>query len=155
MLLLCFEVEGDAYGLPARAIKQVLPLVRLKRLPGAPAAVAGLLNYRTQVIPVLDVRQMLAGQPSVFRLSTRVLIVECAAAVGSNGLLGLIVERATHTLSVEDSKFDPAPVHVADSPYLGPVAQVDGRLLQRVEPDALLTPEIVAALTQAATVESA
>lgn len=155
MLLLCFEVEGDAYGLPARVIKQVLPMVRLKRLPGAPAAVAGLMNYHSQVLPVLDVHQMLAGKPGISRLSTRVLVVECAAAKGSAGLVGLIVERATHTIQISEKDFHSAPVNVPKSPYLGPVAQMNGRLLQRVEPNALLTPEILAALAEAGPMEVA
>lgn len=155
MLFLCFEVEQDVYGLPAQVIRQVLPLVNFKRLPGAPAAVSGLMNFRQQMVPVIDVHYMLAGSRCAECLSSRILVVECAAARASEGLLGLLVERATRTVKLDPQDFQPAPVRTEGSPFLGPVAQVEGRFLQRVEVNALLTPEIQQALDQVKEMEVA
>jgi chemotaxis-related protein WspB len=153
MLLLCFEVDNDVYGLPVQALQEVLPVVSLKLLPGAPAAVAGLMNFRQRTLPVIDVHQMLTGRRAADRLNTRILVAQCPAATSSHGLIGLMVERATHTVSISEGEFRPAPVRTEGTPYLGPVAEVDGRLLQRVEVVALLTPEIQDALARAKSAE--
>lgn len=153
MLLLCFEVENDVYGLPVQVLQEVLPVVGMKQLPGAPAAVAGLMNFRQHTLPVIDVNRMLTGRRAADRLNTRILVAQCPAAKASRGVIGLMVERATHTVSISEGAFRPAPVRTDGTPYLGPVAEVDGRLLQRVEVAALLTPEIQDALARAESAE--
>ena len=63
MLFLLFELGHDRYALDVRQIAAVLPLVAVKRIPRAPPAVEGLLNYRGAPVPVIDVSQLTLGRP--------------------------------------------------------------------------------------------
>jgi len=44
-LFLQFQIGADCYVLEAAQVVQILPLVEVKRIPGAPAGIAGAFNY--------------------------------------------------------------------------------------------------------------
>jgi purine-binding chemotaxis protein CheW len=54
---LIFELASRRYGLPAEDVREIVRVVPIARLPGAPAAVEGIINVRGRVVPVLDVRR--------------------------------------------------------------------------------------------------
>src|SRR5690242_10884428 len=97
MLALLFSIADDRYGLPVAAVVEVTPLLRLKKMPGAPGYVAGLCNYRGQAIPVLDISALARGVPGRQVLSTRMVVVDYPLEQGGTRLLGLLAERATET----------------------------------------------------------
>ena len=80
MLFLLFELEVDRYALPARDVVEVLPLVALKRVPRAHAGVAGVMEYRGQAVPVIDLCALVVGRAAARRVSTRILVVRHATA---------------------------------------------------------------------------
>lgn len=150
MLYVLVQLGSDRYALPARDIVEVLPLVALKSLPGAPRGVAGLLDYRGTPVPVVDLSALALGTPAAPRVSTRLLMVRYAPARGGEQLLGLIAERTTETLQRAPEDFRPTEVE-GGARYLGPVVHDARGLIQRVEISALLTEELRAALFPSAT----
>ena len=64
MLFLLFELGQDRYALDVRQVAEVLPLVEFKRIPQAPPFVAGLLNYRGDPVPVIDLSQLTLSRPA-------------------------------------------------------------------------------------------
>src|SRR6187399_2400232 len=105
MLFLVFEVAGDRYVLDVTQVAEVLPFVTITQIPQAPAAVAGVLNYRGAPVPVIDLSQLTLGRPAERRLSTRIVLVHYPGAEGQTRLLGLIAERATQTVRREKTDF--------------------------------------------------
>jgi chemotaxis-related protein WspB len=93
----------------------------LKRLPQAPKGVAGLVNYRGQPVPAIDLSELTLGQPAAERLSTRIVIVHHADALGRDHLLGLIAENATDLLQKDPSELNHSAGSYRSAPYLGPV----------------------------------
>jgi len=146
MLFILFQLGADRYALPAGRVAEVLPLVALKALPGAPAGVAGLIDYRGAAVPVVDLSALALGRAAAARVSTRVLMVRYAAGAGEARLLGVIAERATETISLRPDDFQATGVASDGARYLGPVAAHPRGLIQRVELEALLTPALQAAL---------
>lgn len=142
MLYLLFQFESDRFALPARDVHEVLPLVSLRAQPGAAAGIVGLINYRGQAVPVLDVARVVLGRPSVRRVSTRLLIIDHPAAPGQR--LALMVERATAMVAKEPGEFGPAGVPLGGARYLGPVAQDAGGMIQQIIVAGLLPPEAAA-----------
>ena len=166
MLFLLFQLGADRYALPAQDVVEVLPLVALKHVPHAPHGIVGLLNYRGQPLPVIDLSLLALGRPVAHRVSTRLLVIRWVfedsktfrgetrpfsnvAQTQSNPparLLGLVVERATEAINKDPKDFQPAGVVSADAPYFGPVAPDPRGFIQRVELDALLNDELRTAL---------
>ena len=138
MLFLLFELGPDRYVLDVRQVAEVLPLVDIKRIPQAPAAVVGLFDYRGTAVPAVDVSQLTLGRPAERRLSTRIVLVDYPDAAGATRLLGLIAERATQTVRREPADFVVSSVTNDAAPYLGPVATDAQGLLQWVDARTLL-----------------
>lgn len=140
-LFLQFEIGDDGYLLQATQVARVVPLVDIKRIPRAPAGVAGAFNYHGTAVPVVDLSEMALGRPAARLLSTRVILVPVpvgASAQGSERLLGLIAERVTTTLERNPADFGPAGVMTEAAGYLGPVTAVGSRLLQWIDVRKLL-----------------
>jgi purine-binding chemotaxis protein CheW len=76
MLTLVFSLGPEAYALPLRQVREVVRGPALTVLPTAPPSVLGLLNLRSDVLPVLDTG-MLVGSP-FHAPPTYVVVVEAA-----------------------------------------------------------------------------
>jgi purine-binding chemotaxis protein CheW len=57
-----FKVEGAYFGVEVASVQEVVRHATVTRVPPAPPAVAGLLNLRGRIVPVVDLRVLL-GMP--------------------------------------------------------------------------------------------
>lgn len=138
MLLLTFTVAGEPYALDVASIVELVPRVELRAIPHAPAYLSGLLGYRGDVVPVIDLGLLVGSSASADRLSTRIILVKsapggqnrreepAAADHPSRRFLGLIAEQVIDLVPVEPEQVAPAPVHLPQAPYLDSVARIDG-----------------------------
>lgn len=133
MMILLFSVGGDNYGINVRDITEVLPSVALKHLPNGPEYVAGLLNYRGQVVPVIDLTMLMTAQASRHRISSRIVLVDYHHENTSHHLLGLLIEKITETLRVPGHAFTNSGVATHDTPFLGDVAIHNDAIIQLVD----------------------
>jgi chemotaxis-related protein WspB len=142
MTFLLFQIGADRYALELRRIAEALPGVKLKAIPQAAAGIAGIFNYHGRPVPVVDLTALVVGRPASKSLSTRLLVVPYAAADGTPRLLGLLAEQATATAQFAPQDFKEPGVTTTGTPYLGAVASDAGGLIQRVEIEKLLSPEV-------------
>jgi chemotaxis-related protein WspB len=142
MLFLLFELGTDRYALDVRQVAELLPLVAIKQIPQAPAAVAGVFDYHGAPVPLIDLSQLTLGRPAERRLSTRIILVHYPTDDGGTHLLGLIAERATQTVRRAPTDFVASGVTSEGAPYLGPVAPDARGLLQWIDMRTLLSPAV-------------
>ncbi|MDQ2890230.1 MAG: chemotaxis protein CheW [Gemmatimonadota bacterium] len=95
---LVFRVAGRVYACDVDAVREVVPLERLTRLPGAPPVISGLINVRGAVVTVVNAAYVLhpAEAPRPQRM---VLIVDA----GQRGV-GLSVERVADVRMLRDDE---------------------------------------------------
>lgn len=150
MLLLVFQAGGARYGLDAAGIVEILPLVALRPFPKMGREVAGLLNHRGKIVPVLDLTAIIAGVPTEPRMSSRLVVVDFPTADGEHHPLGLLAERATETTQCREQDFQPAGIRTTEAPFSGDIL-VDGDVtVQKVEMRRLLPVEVQQRLFAAA-----
>ncbi|GJD32955.1 hypothetical protein PMNALOAF_4236 [Methylobacterium adhaesivum] len=77
----------DDVALDAGLVRELLRPPRLTRVPGAPAALAGLANLRGAALPVLDLRRLVRPDITLVTEPTRVVVAEAGEA------FGLMVDR--------------------------------------------------------------
>jgi len=142
MLFLMFQLGPDRYVLDTAQVEAVLPLLAVKRLPAAPAGVAGAISYRGTPVPLIDLSLLALGRPAAPILSTRIILLHYPTEQGEHRLLGLIAERAIETVARDPADFVASGVEAGTPPYLGPVAADEGGLIQWIRAEALLPPEI-------------
>ena len=140
--LIPFIAAGQAYAVPAAAVREVRRLQVLARLPRAPASLLGVTRVRSTVVPVFDLPRLLElGGPVAAAPASWVLVLD----VRDQPVLGLAAE------SVDGVQ----PYRLAD---IAPSSGGDTRAALGVtpqgvvvlEPDALLAaPAVFAAPTPA------
>ena len=141
MLVLLAPIAGQLYCIRAANVVEVVPRVPLQPVTHAPEALAGLLHYRGEVIPVLDLRTLLAEGKSEAFLSTRIVVVESTSRrvdkstrellddSTTRRLVGLIAERLTETLDIDAASISPVAV---GAPFLGGIVVHDGRVIREL-----------------------
>lgn len=143
MLYLVFHVGDERYAIEARHVVELLPSIPTRPLTGAPDGVAGLIDFRGQLAPVVDLCLLILGRSARKLYSSRIIMV----GVGDQRL-GVLAENVTRTQRFAPTAFQ-APGLGAQARFLGPVASDAEGMIQRVEPAELLTPQILAALKSA------
>jgi chemotaxis-related protein WspB len=142
MLHVLCRIGRDAYAISCEAVERILPFAALKALPGGERGLTGLLNYRGQAVPVVDLCLLLSGEPAREMMNTRIVL--CPLKDSASGWLGLLVEGVTKTDRLKDGDF--ASSGAAGDPCLGPVAPGRGGLIQRIEVPGILPDGLLASL---------
>ena len=99
-----FFLGAEMYGLPLDKLREVARVAHLRRVPGAPPGVAGLVNLRGEILCALDVRAILgligqAAPEEPFLIALR----------GFADPLGLVVDSIADIYSVAPADIEPPP----------------------------------------------
>ncbi len=119
MLVLQFYLGDVMYVIKCERVREVAPMVALKRIPHAPDCVTGLFNYRGMIVPVIDLRQLIHGVPCQLRLSTRIILVDALRKDKTPFVFGMMAERITEAVNKPESDFIPRGIVTRNTPYLG------------------------------------
>jgi chemotaxis-related protein WspB len=139
MLVLTFQVGRDRLALDIGRVKEVVPRVRLQPLAGAPPWLAGVLIYRGQAVPVLDLHHLVGAGDCPPHLSSRIILTPYG---DEDRLLGLLAAQVADLRDVQPSGRSTARLRGPGQPDLGPVMIDDRGILHLLELDGLL-PETV------------
>jgi len=142
MLLLSFNIGAEQYAISAKQIIEILPLTSIKSIPKAPIYIAGLLDFRGLPVPVIDLCQLINRQDYNKVLSSRIVLVNYISKNYKNYTLGLIAEKVTEMLDISEDDFSSSGISVKETSYLGSVTNSDGRMIQYIEVNELLTEEV-------------
>ncbi len=103
-LALCWlTVEGRLFGIDTRQIREVLGPRKVQSVPLAPAFLAGILAYRGEVLPAVDLRCLLGLPPHPEKGSLLVLD-------GGGTPFGLLVDRVGGVVEVEAKTLAANPI---------------------------------------------
>lgn len=130
MQILRFQAGGQSFAVDTRRVVEVTPWVNLRPVPHAPSYLLGLVNFRGKVLPVIDLGSLLGSTPSRQRLSTRIIIVDTGGNDAEHSLLGLLAERVCEIRKTSEEGASSRPLALPDAPYLGPVLEIEGELVQ-------------------------
>lgn len=132
MLFMQFTIDNDRYLLEAKDIVEIVPYANLKRIPKAPPYVAGLLNYRGDTVPVVDVCYLMSDKLCELKLSSRIALVNYKNDVGESACIGLLIEHLTETVRFNESDFTDSGVNLKGNSYLGKVIIDNNCIVQLV-----------------------
>lgn len=105
---MCVSVSAASYGLPLENVQEVIGLKPLTRIFHAPAALAGIINLRGEVLPVLDLARLLgATEQKSSQADARIVVVREPG--GAKRRAGLSVDALVGLLDVPAQGLAPAP----------------------------------------------
>ncbi|MGA3087707.1 MAG: chemotaxis protein CheW [Terriglobales bacterium] len=121
-----FQVGRETYGLPIRALHEIVRVPEVTAVPDAPDYLEGVINLRGKIVSVVDLRKRF-GQPAP-RLDrrSRILVVEHRGR-----LAGMIVDSASEVLKIPESEIEAAPTMMQEGglDWVTGLGKYQGRLI--------------------------
>ncbi len=141
-----FRVGAAEYALPAADVLQMESYAGATPIPGAPAFVAGVVQVRGRVLPVVDLRARFGLPPVEPSLDRRIVVGQ-----HRDRPVALLVDSAREVLALEADDFRPPPPMVSEEAegLVKAVAQVGPRLILLLDFPKLIGEEALDAAQQA------
>lgn len=103
------RLGGCRYALPMSSVAEVGRPPGLTRVPGLPAWVAGVANWRGRVLGVLDLRPLLTSDAAPVDRRGRLVVLTRGTVT-----VGLLTEGVEGTLWIDRDVLEPALAHLSD-----------------------------------------
>jgi purine-binding chemotaxis protein CheW len=148
---LTFVLGGEEYGLEILKVREIIGMMDITPVPQTPDFVAGVINLRGKVIPVIDLRRRF-GMPAVERTSeTCTIVVDIVWAGAEAVMMGIIVDTVSEVVDIEGEQIDPAPPFGAgvSTDYILGMGKVGEKVKILLDIDKVLTSETVDAIVNA------
>ena len=126
ILHVLFKVDDGTYALPADVVVQMESYRGATVVPGASAFVAGIIQLRGRVVPVVDLRARFGLPPREPSLETRVVVGE-----HQDRTVALVADSAREVIRMTPSQLKPPPRLVDDGAkgFVKAVAQLGDRTI--------------------------
>ncbi len=137
-LLVVFRLGRSEFAAPIDQVLEIIRIPTLTRMPRAPRFVAGVMNLRGKVFPVVALRRRFAMEEAAPGPQARVMVVETQGQV-----IGLLVDEVREVLRVPADAFEAPPAMISESvgPSLSGVVKDGERLLLMLDLGRLFNPE--------------
>lgn len=99
-----FRLGAETYGIDLSYVREVYPLKDLTPLPGAPRFVMGVINFRGQILSIVDLRHVLELPLQALPEGDKVLIIH-----NSQLEFGIAVDSVLGVRMVQGSELQPPP----------------------------------------------
>ena len=125
---------GARYAVNMASVAEVVPVPVLTRIPGSPAWLSGVVNWRGRVLPVLDLRPMVGAPLAPMPTSARLVVL-----AEDDIEVGLVADMVPGLLDWNARDLEPLPATVATgiAPLVLGVVDVDGPVAM-LDTDAVL-----------------
>jgi purine-binding chemotaxis protein CheW len=133
-----FRVGSADYALAAAQVLHLESYQTATHVPGAPAHVAGLVQVRGRVVPVVDLRTRFGLPPIERTIDHRVVIVQVGMRVA-----GLLVDSAREVLQLDETGFERLPemIECHSGGFVTAIARVAKRLFLLIDVPRILGEE--------------
>lgn len=134
------KIDESEYAIAASEVYQMETYSGATAVPGAPPYVAGLVQVRQQVIPVLDMRVRFGLRVAEPTLETRVVVLELGKR-----LVGILVDSAREVQNIAPEQFREPPEVVAkqSAGFVKSVVQLKDRIIMLLDTQKVVGQEVV------------
>ncbi len=143
--LVVFDLNDEAYGVDISAVREIIRMQEITRVPRAPEFIEGVINLRGKVIPVVDLRKRFS-MPKIERADEHRIVV-----VDVDGQdIGMVVDAVTEVSRIPSSSIEsPSSVITTDdSEYLTGIVKTDDKLIILLDIAKVITDSEATALTE-------
>jgi purine-binding chemotaxis protein CheW len=143
MQLVSFMLSDEIYGIEITKIREIILVGTITQVPETPHYIKGLINLRSSVIPVIDLRARFSLPETELNTESRIMVLN----VGTR-TIGIIVDSVSEVLRVSDDQVSAAPPAVTSlgNEYMNGLVQLDDKLLILLDVDRLFNEEQTQAL---------
>jgi purine-binding chemotaxis protein CheW len=136
--LVSFRLAEEEYGIEITKIREIILMGEITQVPQTPHYVKGLINLRSTVIPVVDLRTRFGLPEGELTDESRIMVLH----VGTK-TIGIVVDAVSEVLRVNHDQMAPPPPTVAGlgQEYLTGLVKLEERLLIMLDIDKILGEE--------------
>lgn len=135
MQLVSFRLAQEEYGIEITKVQEIILMGEITRIPQTPEYIKGLINLRSSVIPIVDLRLRFGLAEETVTDETRIMVVNT-----SGKTIGIVVDAVSEVLRVSHEQIAPPPPTVVGlgRDYLTGLVRFDKRLLIMLDIDKIL-----------------
>ena len=151
MQLVSFSLAQEEYGIEITKVQEIILMGEITRVPQTPPYIKGLINLRSTVIPIVDLRLRFELPQEEATDETRIMVVNVTGKT-----IGIIVDAVSEVLRVSQDQIAAPPPTVAGlgKEYLTGLVRLEDRLLILLDIDKILGEEGNVAVDSVATTAS-
>ena len=124
--LVVFDLASEAYGVDIGAVREIIRMQDITRVPRTPDFVEGVINLRGKVIPVVDLRKRFMVPVAEQTDDNRIVVVD----IGGQDI-GVVVDAVTEVLRILSDSVEPpsSVITTTDSDYLMGICKLESRMI--------------------------
>jgi len=148
-----FQIGDEEYGIDIMLVQEIIRYQKLTKVFNANPAIRGVMNFRGNVIPIIDMRRKFNLPEIEYDDYTVVIVIEI-----DKKTMGMIVDRVSDILS-----FDMVQIQMVDRQFVEDVmiehlqalAKQDDRIIMLLDPSRVMSFEEYRKIKDAYTAEEA
>jgi chemotaxis protein CheZ len=137
-----FRLNANEFTIPIMKVREIINTPPITQLPQAPHYLKGILNLRGQVIPIVDLKELITakGEPEEGKSGGKVIVI-----TNRNITFGILVDSITSVINIDDADIEPPQGLMADESMdkVEGVARFDDRLIILLDTDKLVNQDEV------------
>ncbi len=147
MQLVSFKLGDETFGIAITKIREIILVGEITHVPETPPYVKGLINLRSTVIPVIDLRARFSLADAELTSESRIMVLHVGRRT-----IGIVVDSVNEVLRVTRQEISPAPATVTSSgnEYMTGLVRLKENLLILLDVDRLFGDEETQAMAETA-----
>ena len=135
MQLVSFQLGQEEYGVEITKVQEIILMGEITQVPQTPEYIKGLINLRSTVIPIVDLRLRFGLQEQPTTDNTRIMVINVGGKT-----IGIIVDAVSEVLRITQDQVAPPPPTVAGlgKEYLIGLAKLEDSLLILLDIDRIM-----------------
>ena len=131
-----FRLANEEYGIEITKVQEIILVGEITRVPQTAAYIKGLINLRSTVIPIVDLRLRFSMAEEAYTDETRIMVMNVGGKT-----IGIVVDAVSEVLRISKEQVAPPPPTVGGlgRDYLTGLAKLEKRLLILLDVDRLLS----------------
>lgn len=105
---LTFMLSEEEFAVPIMQVKEIIEYHDLTSVPMVPGFIAGALNLRGSIVPVVNLAVKFDKEPSDITRRTCVVIMEVTLD-NEQTVMGILVDKVLQVIDIADEDIDAAP----------------------------------------------
>ena len=105
---LTFKLGNEIFATDVAKVREVLDLTAITAIPRTPDFMAGVINLRGSVVPVVDLRLCFEMSKTESTRNTCIVVVEVVLE-GETTVLGALADSVEEVIDLEPDQIQPAP----------------------------------------------
>lgn len=148
---LTFLLAGEVYGVDILDIKEIIEYGDLTTVPLMPDFIAGVLNLRGSVVPVVNLALRFTDDAVTITKRTSIIVIELEER-DKHMEVGIMVDMVNEVLEIPEDDIEPAPAFGAKirADFISGMGKINDKFLILLDVNHVLSIDELSALNQVA-----